>query len=215
MRFNLSSHHESDDARDANLLTVSTLLKKLVWKQRLMTSRTANQCSPQRHPIKTKEMVSRNENIFKLIRWRMFMCWDGTWTFQRWQVNKVYDLCNVRDHVRKPTCSMPTISTLLKKMNECRVESMFSSNTEGVGSTMSWMYCTRYVWWIFCRSSGSEMGMTSLKRAVVVRNSRCLRGWGSDGSNSKHPITSMMHSSENMTSKSAVRLRRKMPLMMS
>lgn len=113
------------------------------------------------------------------------------------------------------TCSMPTISTLLKKMKECRVDSMFSSNTEGVGSTMSWMYCTRYVWCIFWRSSGSEMGITSLKRAVLVRNSRCRRGCGSAGSNSRQPMTSMMHSSENITSKSAVRFSRKMPLIIS
>lgn len=113
------------------------------------------------------------------------------------------------------TCSMPTISTLLKKMKECRVDSIFSSKTEGVGSTMSWIYCTRYVWCIFWRSSGSEMGITSLKRAVLVRNSRCRRGCGSAGSNSRQPITSIMHSSENITSNSAVRLSRKMPLIIS
>ena len=38
--------------------------------------------------------------------------------------------------------SCVTISFLLKKMKEDNVESMFSSNTEGVGRTTSWMYCT-------------------------------------------------------------------------
>ena len=40
------------------------------------------------------------------------------------------------------TCSCVTISFLLKKMKDESVESMFSSKTEGVGSTTSWMYCT-------------------------------------------------------------------------
>lgn len=60
------------------------------------------------------------------------------------------------------TCINVTISTLLKKIKLDNVDSMLSSNTDGVGNTTSWMYCTRYVWWIFARSSGLEMGMTSL-----------------------------------------------------
>ena len=64
-----------------------------------------------------------------------------------------------------------TMSTLLKKMNEERVDSMFSSNTEGVGSTTSWMYWTRYVWWILDISSGLPMGRTWRKSAGLVANS--------------------------------------------
>lgn len=41
------------------------------------------------------------------------------------------------------TCIKLTISTLLKKIKLDKVDSMLSSNTEGVGKTTSWIYCTR------------------------------------------------------------------------
>ena len=49
---------------------------------------------------------------------------------------------NYEEHLSLLTCNMLTISTLLKKIKDVRVERKFSSKTDGVGKMMSWMYCT-------------------------------------------------------------------------
>lgn len=147
---------------------------------------------------KSKMGPNKNWNFYSN-PWKWQTCWQGfNWT------NKVFKFELI-------TCSMLTISTLLKKMNEVSVDKKFSSKTDGVGRMISWMYCTRYVWWIFCLSSESVIGITSLNLAVLVRNSRWCFGWTSAGSYSRQPTTSIIQSSENITSKSAALLRNKTP----
>ena len=108
-----------------------------------------------------------------------------------------------------------TISTLLKKMMDDRVDNMLSSKTEGVGRTTSWMYCTLYVWWILLTSFWFPRGMTSLNRETDLTYSRCLFGVVWFGSYSKTPRTSKRASSESMASKRLFWFNRKMFLKIS